>query len=93
MRMVNLGRAAREKAQIRVRQPLGVLYVRVGSDRRPSALRRLADQVLEELNVKRLEMLPAESDMLLYTLKPRMKVLGPKHGQLAPKVLARAAGR
>jgi isoleucyl-tRNA synthetase len=88
MRMVNLGRAAREKAQIRVRQPLGVLYARVGSEREAEALQRLAGQVLEELNVKRLELLPAESDMLVYALKPQMKVLGPKHGKLAQKVLA-----
>ncbi|HEY1389533.1 MAG TPA: isoleucine--tRNA ligase [Ktedonobacterales bacterium] len=88
MRMVNLGRAAREKAQIRVRQPLGVLYARVGSEREAEALQRLAGQVLEELNVKRLELLPAESDMLVYALKPQMKALGPKHGKLAQKVLA-----
>ncbi len=88
MRMVNLGRAAREKAQIRVRQPLGVLYARVGSEQESEALQRLAGQVLEELNVKRLELLPAESDMLIYTLKPQMRTLGPKHGKLAQKVLA-----
>ncbi len=58
------------------------------SDQEANALQRLAGQVLEELNVKRLELLPVESDMLVYTLKPRMKVLGPKFGKLAPKVLA-----
>ena len=57
MRMVNLGRAAREKAQIRVRQPLATLYVRVGNESEREALERLGDQVLEELNVKRLEFL------------------------------------
>ena len=40
------------------------------------------------MNVKRLELLPAESDMLVYALKPQMKALGPKHGKLAQKVLA-----
>ena len=88
MRVVNLGRAAREQAQIRVRQPLGVLYARVGGAWEEEALIRLADQVLEELNVKRLEVLPAQSDMLVYSLKPQMKTLGPKHGKLAQKVLA-----
>jgi isoleucyl-tRNA synthetase len=53
-----------------------------------NSLDRLGHQVLEELNVKRLEMLPVESDMLLYALKPRMNVLGPKFGKLAPKVAA-----
>jgi isoleucyl-tRNA synthetase len=80
MRMVNLGRAAREKAQIRVRQPLATLYARVPTAEERASLERLAGQVLEELNIKRLEFLPAESDMLVYTLKPRISVLGPKYG-------------
>ena len=41
-----------------------------------------------QLNVKRLELLPAESDMLLYALRPRMAAIGPAFGKLAPKVLA-----
>jgi isoleucyl-tRNA synthetase len=88
MRLVNLGRAAREKASIRVRQPVSALYARVNTGGERAALERLADQMLEELNVKRLELLPEHSDMLLYTLRPRMAVLGPKHGKLAQKVLA-----
>jgi len=88
MRMVGLGRAAREKAQIRVRQPLNALYVRVPSSNEEEALRRLKDQVLEELNIKRLELMSADSDMLAYTLRPQVKVLGPKYGPLVQKILA-----
>ena len=88
MRLVNLGRAAREKAQVRVRQPLSVLYVRVRSDGERASLHRLADQVIEELNVKHLELLPPDSDMLTYTVQPKMDVLGPRFGKLLPKVLA-----
>jgi isoleucyl-tRNA synthetase len=88
MRVVNLGRAAREKAQIRVRQPLATLYVRVGNEREREALERLGDQVLEELNVKRLEFLAEGSDMLLFTVQPKMAALGPKLGRLLPKTLA-----
>jgi isoleucyl-tRNA synthetase len=87
LRVVNLGRSAREKAQIRVRQPLAALYVRVATEQEREALARLGDQVLEELNVKALELLPPESDMLHYTVQPRMAALGPKHGRLLPKVL------
>ncbi|HEX9068400.1 MAG TPA: class I tRNA ligase family protein, partial [Ktedonobacterales bacterium] len=88
MRVVALGRAAREKAQLRVRQPLSTLYVRVTSDAEAEALARLADQLREELNVKRVELLPDGSDMLHYTVQPRMSVLGPKLGKLLPKTLA-----
>jgi isoleucyl-tRNA synthetase len=88
MRMVNLGRAAREKAQIRVRQPLATLFVRVGNEAEREALERLGDQVLEELNVKQLEFLAEGSDMLLFTVQPKMAALGPKLGKLLPKTLA-----
>src|SRR5579883_3462198 len=88
MRMVNLGRAAREKASIRVRQPLSTLYARVTTAEERASLARLADQVLEELNIKRLEFLPEESDMLVYTLKPRISVLGPKYGARMKALLA-----
>jgi isoleucyl-tRNA synthetase len=89
MRIVGLGRSAREKAQIRVRQPLHALYVRVPSSAEEGALRHLSDQVLEELNIKSLRLISDDSDMLLYTLKPRVKVLGPKFGHLVQKILIR----
>ncbi len=89
MRVVGLGRAAREKAQIKVRQPLNALYVRVPSLAEEEALMRLNGQVLEELNIKRLELMSEDSDMLAYTLKPQVKVLGPKYGPLVQKILAK----
>jgi isoleucyl-tRNA synthetase len=88
MRVVGLGRAAREKAQIRVRQPLNSLYVRVPSDAEEDALIRLKEQILEELNIKNLDLLSEDSDMLAYSLKPQVKILGPKHGPLVQKILA-----
>ncbi len=88
MQIVSLGRAAREKAQIKVRQPLNTLYVRVPTLAEEEALMRLNEQVLEELNIKRLELMSSESDMLTYTLRPQVKVLGPKYGRLTQKILA-----
>ncbi|HEX2350138.1 MAG TPA: isoleucine--tRNA ligase [Ktedonobacterales bacterium] len=91
MQLVNLGRAAREQAQMRVRQPLATLYVTTQTEAEAESLGRLADQVLEELNVKRLEVLPRDSDMLTYTLKPRRSTLGPKYGKRFPALLAALA--
>ena len=88
MRLVNLGRAAREQAQIRVRQPLATLYATTQTEAERETLGRLADQVLEELNVKRLELLPRDSDMLAYALKPRRQVLGAEAGKRLPALLA-----
>ncbi|GCE12729.1 isoleucine--tRNA ligase [Tengunoibacter tsumagoiensis] len=92
MRLVGLGRAAREKAQIRVRQPLSTLSVRVPSTEEEEAIKRLEDQVLEELNIRKLELMSHDSDMLAYTLKPQVKILGPKHGPLVQKILGHFKG-
>jgi isoleucyl-tRNA synthetase len=89
MRVVGLGRAAREKAQIKVRQPLNALHVRVTNQDEEEALTRLKEQVLEELNIKQLNLLSADNDMLAYTLKPQVKILGPKYGPLVQKILAK----
>ena len=88
MRVVSLGRAAREKAQIKVRQPLNALYVRVLNRLEEDALVRHSEQVLEELNIKHLHFMSNDSDMHAYTLKPQVKILGPKYGPLVQKILA-----
>jgi isoleucyl-tRNA synthetase len=88
MRIVGLGRAAREKAQIKVRQPLGAMFVRVADRDEEEALLRLSWQVLEELNIKQLHLMSDDSNMLAYTLKPQVKGLGPKYGPLVQKILA-----
>ena len=87
MRVVGLGRAAREKVQIKIRQPLNAMFVRVLNRDEEEALLRHSEQVLEELNIKQLHLMSDDSDMLAYTLKPQVKVLGPKYGPLVQKIL------
>ncbi|HEY96662.1 MAG TPA: isoleucine--tRNA ligase [Dehalococcoidia bacterium] len=54
MRVSSLGRAARSKAGIKVRQPLEDVYVGVSTDWEKRALERVTPLILEELNVKEL---------------------------------------
>jgi isoleucyl-tRNA synthetase len=56
MRVVSLGRAARSRAGIKVRQPLSRVVVRARSPSEGRGLQRLESQILEELNVKSLEL-------------------------------------
>ena len=84
---VGLGHSARKG--IKVRQPLGAMHVRVTNQAEEEALERLKGLVLEELNIKQLNLMRADSDMLAYTLKPQVKILGPKYGPLVQKILAR----
>lgn len=86
-RVVNLGRSAREQAKIRVRQPLGTIYVRV-PDADQERLIRLGYQALEELNVKALRPLAAESDMLRTIVTPKMSVLGQRYRAKMQAILA-----
>jgi isoleucyl-tRNA synthetase len=54
MKISSLGRAARAKAGIKVRQPLAEAVVKVETDEEKKALEKLATEVMEEINVKQL---------------------------------------
>jgi isoleucyl-tRNA synthetase len=54
MKVSSLGRAARAKAGIKVRQPLAKAVIKVESDEEKVALEKLATEVMEEINVKQL---------------------------------------
>jgi len=56
MRICSLGRAARSKAGIKVRQPLAEIFVGVKSESEKRALERMAPLVLEELNIKEMQL-------------------------------------
>ncbi|MBI2857422.1 MAG: isoleucine--tRNA ligase, partial [Chloroflexi bacterium] len=55
IKLSSLGRAARARAGIKVRQPLGTALLKVHSEYERASIQLVADQVLEELNVKSLE--------------------------------------
>ena len=60
MMVCSLGRAARAKSGIKVRQPLSIALVKVRSAGEKEALQKLTYQILEELNVKELEFCEGE---------------------------------
>ncbi|MDQ4001258.1 MAG: isoleucine--tRNA ligase [Actinomycetota bacterium] len=96
-RVVALGRAARNAAAIKTRQPLREVVVVLGETARTDGSFRegvesLSGIVLDELNAKELRFGEAES-VLAYDLKPNLSVVGPKYGRLVPglrRVLAEA---
>ena len=60
VKISSLGRAVRSKAGIKVRQPLARILIKVDSKRRGEALERLSDQILNEINVKEMELTDRE---------------------------------
>ncbi|MBI3976638.1 MAG: isoleucine--tRNA ligase [Chloroflexi bacterium] len=81
MRLVSLGRAARSKANAKVRQPLAEVLVRVRSAAEREAVERLTPLLLDELNVKRLRFVEEEGEIVEYGVKPNLALLGPKYGR------------
>jgi isoleucyl-tRNA synthetase len=87
-RVVGLGRAARNSSKLKVRQPLPRLLIRVPDAAAEEAVRRHEDQILDELNVKRLELIARDATLVTYRIKPNLPVIGKRYGKLIPKIRA-----
>jgi isoleucyl-tRNA synthetase len=90
-KVVSLGLAARAQSGHRVRQPLPEVLVRVRNEAEQRSLQELADQILDELNVKSLRFLGSNEAFLEYDLKPNLRIVGRKYGKLVPALKARLA--
>ncbi len=84
---VELGRAARAQAKAKVRQPLRRAVV-VANDAEREAISARADLVMAELNVKELDFVSEEADLVSYAVKPNYRALGPRFGKRMPQVAA-----
>jgi len=88
-RVVGLGRAARESAGLKLRQPLAEAFVGVANRSEADAVMRLAaDVITEELNVKALHTVTAGSDLVDVQIHALPKQLGQKHGRKYPAIRA-----
>ena len=74
---VEAGRLARQKVNVKLRQPLPEAVIAVDPDY-VWALRRYEKMISEELNVKRVEILESRAKMIQYAVAANMRVLGPK---------------
>jgi isoleucyl-tRNA synthetase len=84
---VELGRAARAQAKAKMRQPLRrAVIVANGAER--AAIEARADLVTAELNVKELDFVSEEADLVSYAVKPNYRSLGPRFGKRMPQVAA-----
>jgi isoleucyl-tRNA synthetase len=87
LRTMELGRAARAHAEVKMRQPLRkAVVVARGAER--EAIERLEALVTGELNVKELEFVSEEADLVHYDVKPNYRSLGPRFGKLMPQAAA-----
>ncbi len=78
LQAVVLGRAARNKANIKNRQPLSDLYIL--TDKKVND-KNILSLVADEINVGNCEIVKDKSKFMTYELKPQLKTLGPKYGK------------
>lgn len=82
LKVVVLGRAARNKANLKNRQPLKRLIYN-GKKELDTDLKELVE---DELNVKTLEISDGSGEYIDYEVKPQLKTLGPKYGSFLGKI-------
>ncbi len=89
-RIVNLGRAARNRAAVKTRQPLPEAVVIAGEPER-EALVGLEHLITDELNVKKLSYAADSSGFFTVLIKPNLQKLGPRFGSRRPQADAAIA--
>jgi len=87
-KLVTLGRAARNKVNIKIRQPLSELVAFFANPADKKAVAHMAPIVKEELNVKSIRVAEDIDEFMDYRVKPRFDILGPKYGSLMRDVVA-----
>ncbi len=86
MKLASLGHAARNQAQIKVRQPLAEVAFSVANQDEAQTLEANAGLLADELNVKKVRALGSTGEAVSYSLKPLPKQLGQKYKNLFPKI-------
>ncbi|MFH2055337.1 MAG: isoleucine--tRNA ligase, partial [bacterium] len=91
IKLVSLGRSARNIVQIKVRQPLAEMRINLPDEIDESNVAPLNDVIAEEINVKAISFIGDTTQVAEYQVVPNFKALGPKLGadvKLVQKALA-----
>lgn len=83
LKIVVNGRAARNAANIKNRQPIGLMYVNMDGQKLSQTY---IDIIADELNVKEIKFVDDTREFTTYNFKPQLKTLGPKYGKLVPEI-------
>ena len=76
----------RAKEKIKVRQPLSRILVPVGSSLEKDIINSISEEIKREVNVKNIEFIEGESDLLVKSIKPNFKTLGPRYGRFMKEI-------
>ena len=84
--------ALRKKEKIRVRQPLQKIMVPVLNAAFAKNIQHVQDLILSEVNVKELELLDADNNIFVKSIKPNFKTIGPKYPKQMKAISALVQG-
>jgi isoleucyl-tRNA synthetase len=90
-RLATLARAAREEGNLRVRQPLARMQVAVPTQARGDDFDALLALLASEVNVKGVEVVESDTDLVRLRAKPNFRALGKRFGKRTPQVAAAVA--
>jgi isoleucyl-tRNA synthetase len=79
--ITSLALSLRKKEQIKVRQPLQNLMIAVNGPEEKNEIKKIQEQLRSEINVKSIELIDDDSNILVKEIKPNFKVLGPRFGK------------
>ena len=82
--IVSLGRACRNSASIKNRQPLSKMYVY--SEQKNNLPQEYIELIKDELNIKAVEYADNIDKFVNYKFKPQLKVVGPRYGKYLSKI-------
>ena len=81
-KICSMGLSLRKKSNLRVRQPLQKIVIPVRDQEMRAQVERVKHLICSELNIKEIEFLAADNDLLVKKIKPNFKTLGPRYGKV-----------
>ena len=85
-KIVELGRSARNKAELKIRQPLKELCFHLNDNSIEEFVIENQKIILEELNVKKIKFVKSTDKLIGYEIKPNLPFIGQDHGKELPKI-------
>ncbi len=78
----------RKRSNLRVRQPLAKIMIPVADQFQRQQIEKVAHLITSEVNVKEIEYLDAANNVLVKSIKPNFKTLGPRYGKIMKAIAA-----
>ena len=78
----------RKKANIRVRQPLSKIMIPVANEEMKAQIEKVSHLIKSEVNIKEIEFLSPDNNILVKNVKPNFKTLGKKYGKQMKQIQA-----